>query len=430
MGDTFRILAKNTYRNNNTRVSGLNNNDLIIGPSGAGKTRNYVKPNIMQCNESFIVTDTKNSLMGEMRPVLEENGYRIINIDFCDGKNSDGYNPFDFMGCERFKCNEQNVKKMARMISGAGDCGEDLFWDRSAELYIEFFISCLYEKIPVSHPTPEHLVKVMSMMNGANFKKNMDNLSQHSPNSFSTRTYEMIKNNEKAEKTAECIRMTVAEKINPLLFDGAYEMYNNPNTVDFREIATRKTAVFLNISDTDRSVDKMANIFYAQALSELCNFADKECKGHRLPVPVRFIFDDFASNTVIPDFDKIISNIRSREIYASIIIQSLSQLESLYDHATAMTIVNNCDNCLYLGGQDVDTANYMSQKVNKSVSTILEMPLDKAYLFTRGEAAKLVDKYNITDHPNYNLLEESWEEDFEENTDECIEDGEELDYSA
>jgi type IV secretion system protein VirD4 len=416
MGDTFRILAKNVYRNNNTRVSGLNNNDLIIGPSGAGKTRNYVKPNIMQCNESFIVADTKNTLMNEMKPVLEKNGYRIINIDFCDGKHSYGYNPFNFIRHKHGRCNEQDVMKIAKLLSGADDFSKDPYWDRSAELYIEFFIACMYEAYPVPYPSPEDLPMIMSIMNSENFKKIMSVYQQKNPESFSAKRYALIKNNENASKTAECIRMIIAAKLNPMLFDGAYDMYNNPNTVDFKELGKRKTAVFLNISDTDRSVDKLANLFYTQALSELCNFADKECKGHRLPVPVRFIFDDFASNTVLEDFDKIISNIRSREIYASVIIQSLSQLEGLYDHARAMTIINNCDNCLYMGGLDVDTATYMSHKVNKPVSTILEMPLDKVYLFTRGEAARLVDKYDIMEHPNYQLLEESREKDLEERT--------------
>ena len=129
-------------------------------------------------------------------------------------------------------------------------------------------------------------------------------------------------------------------------------MFSNPHQVDFRSLGRRKIALFINVSDTDRSNDKLLNLLYSQALHELCDSADCSPDG-RLKVPVRFIMDDFAANAVIPDFDKVISVIRSREIYVSLILQSLSQLDSMYGKDRAMTIINNCDSCLYLGGQDV-----------------------------------------------------------------------------
>ena len=144
-----------------------------------------------------------------------------------------------------------------------------------------------------------------------------------------------------------------------------------------------------------RSVDRLVNLFYTQALQELCNAADQDYPEHRLPVPVRFILDDFAANASIPDFDKMISVIRSREISVSIILQSLSQLNSMYGTDRANTILNNCDHCLYLGGQDVDTAKYISFKANKSVTNILEMPLGNAWLFERGQKPAQVEKYEL-----------------------------------
>ena len=156
-----------------------------------------------------------------------------------------------------------------------------------------------------------------------------------------------------------------------------------------------KTALFLTISDTDRSMDRLTNLFYTQALHELCNSADQDYKDHRLAVPVRVILDDFAANVYIPDFDKIISIIRSREVSVSIILQSLSQLESMYGGARAKTILNNCDHCLYLGGQDVDTAKYMSIKTNKSINSILNMQLNAAWMFERGTVPQQVEKYRL-----------------------------------
>ncbi len=156
-----------------------------------------------------------------------------------------------------------------------------------------------------------------------------------------------------------------------------------------------KTAVFLTVSDTDRSMDRLADLFVTQAVHTLCRSADRDYGDSRLAVPVRFLLDDFAAGIFIPDFDKIISVIRSREISVSIILQSISQLESMYGHAGAMTIINNCDNCLYLGGQDVETARYISTRADKWIRTILEMPLDEAWLFTRGSRVRQVRKYQM-----------------------------------
>ncbi len=163
----------------------------------------------------------------------------------------------------------------------------------------------------------------------------------------------------------------------------------------------------MTISDTDDSLYRLASLFYTQALHTLCGLADKSA-GHRLKMPVRFYLDDFASNVVIADFDRIISVIRSRGIAASIIIQSLSQLESIYGHAKAMTILNNCDNVLCLGaGRDMETAKYISFQVNKPVSAVLNTPIEDAWLMTRGKPAERVKKYDLKSHRLYGRLPEA-----------------------
>ncbi|MBD5102953.1 MAG: type IV secretory system conjugative DNA transfer family protein [Subdoligranulum sp.] len=268
----IRLLAKGQERSNDTWVTGINNNDLVIGPSGAGKTRSYVKPNLLQCDHSVIVADTKGSLVREIGPVLPQHGYRVLNIDFTD--------------------------------------------------------------------------------------------------------------------------------------DGMAHLFQHEDRIRFEEFGKEKIALFLTVSDTDRSMDKLANLFYTQALQALCESADKDYPDSRLPVPVRFILDDFATNVRIPDFDKVISVIRSREIYVSLIIQSINQLYSLYGPDPGKTIINNCDNCLYLGGQDVDTANFISIKTNRSPNTILNMPLGNVWLFTRGQPPMQVEKYDLAGHPLYHETEE------------------------
>ena len=177
--------------------------------------------------------------------------------------------------------------------------------------------------------------------------------------------------------------------------------------IDILQLVKEKTALFVTISDMDRSQDMLANLFYTQALQTLCHYADKECEDHCLPIPVRFILDDFATNARIPDFDKMISVIRSRGIAVSIILQSQTQLELMYGVGAATTILNGCDTLLYLGGQDLSTAHYIGTRVNKPDFDVLTMPLDQAWLLQRGYKPRLVKRYDLTSHPRYHLLPEA-----------------------
>ncbi len=240
------------------------------------------------------------------------------------------------------------------------------------------------------------------------YKALMRELEVVDPGSFALSRYRLFQSvSESAEKTAACIFSFLASKLAPFSFGDAVRVFTNPERINIKELGRKKTAVFLNISDTDDSMYRLANIFYTQALHTLCELADKS-PGHRLRVPVRFYLDDFASNVVIPDFDRIISVIRSREISVSVIIQSLSQLESLYGSPKAMTILNNCDNMLCLGaGRDLETARYISQQANKPVSAVLNTPLSEAWLLTRGEAARKVRKYDLKQHSLYGRLPEA-----------------------
>lgn len=409
--NTFRILAADEMRCNNTWKTGINNNDLIIGPSGAGKTRGYVKPNIMQGNESMVIADTKGSLIREVGPLLKSRGYRVINMDFADLVHSYGYNPLDYIRYNRKtgKYTEQDIMTIAACIIPVEDKNEP-FWEQSARLYIESMIGYVLECLPKKEHTLEYVAKLYGEMTTGNYEKLFKELGERNPDSFAYRKFKMYEGNRSADRTYECIRAFIAENLAPLIYDGPIHMYRSHRRIDFTNLGKEKTAVFLTISDSDRAMDKLVNLFYTQALQVLCRSADKDYPDYRLPVPVRLILDDFATNVYIPDFDKIISVIRSREIYVSIILQSISQLEALYGHNKTMTIINNCDNCLYLGGQDVETARYIGIKANRTTDTILNMPLDEVYLFTRGSEPKKVKKYDIQQHERYKELPEALEE--------------------
>lgn len=404
-----RILAKGCYISNNTWATGLNNNDIIIGPSGSGKTRGYVKPNILQCNESMIIADTKGNLIKELKKPLEKAGYKVIDMNFKNLAHSYGYNPFDYIRYDKEsgRYNEQDILTIASAIVPKPASKNDPFWELAAKMYFTSAVAYTMECLPEDEHNLDSAITLSLQMGSGNYAKLIEELECVNPDSLAARTYNLFKSTYKSEKTEASILAILGEKFNGLILSELLKMYKSENRIDFRSLGREKTAVFLSISDTDRSKDRIISLFYTQALQALCNSADFDYEDCRLPVPVRFILDDFATNAYIPDFDKIISVIRSREIYVSIILQSITQLDALYGASNAKTIINNCDNCLYLGGQDIDTANYMSFKANKSITTILNMPLEEAYLFTRGREPRLVEKYDITEHKKYRELEES-----------------------
>lgn len=409
MSDNRRIFAKGKYMSNDTWTTGLNNNDLIIGPSGAGKTRGYVKPNILQCNESMIIADTKGSLITEVGPALEAEGYRVIHMDFKDLHHAYGYNPLDYIRYDRHSrryC-EQDIMTIAHTLVPEIEGDRDPYWNNASRMYLACVIAYVMECLPKREHTIRYVKDLFAEIATGNFRKLLAQLKGNDPESYAVQLFDLFCNNEKAEKTEASIVAVLGEKLNGLCFAGALKMYSAKKRIDFKALGQEKTAVFLTVSDTDRSMDRLVSLFYTQALHVLCTSADTDYPDHRLRVPVRFILDDFATNAYIPNFDNLTSVIRSREIYVSIILQSITQLQSLYGPYKATTIINNCDNCLYLGGQDVTTARFISEKANKTVFTILNMPASDAYLFTRGQIPQKVEKFDLRDHVRYGLLPEA-----------------------
>ena len=401
-----RILCQGHYINNDTWATGLNNNDVIIGPSGAGKTRGYVLPNLLQCamegKESLIVTDTKGNLRKTVSKTLRERGYQVVEINFRDCAISPcGYNPLAYIrqDAKRNSYNEQDIMQVAAILSPV-NTKHDPFWELSARMALATMISYVLEYLPYKEHHLGSVIRLMREMGTGKFDSLMEEVCVIAPDSFTATQYQMLKNVQGSQRTYSSILAFIAEKLSPFAFSGAQRLFTYDRQLYFQNLGSSKTAVFLNVSDIDRSMDALVTLFYTQTLQVLCAHADRQADS-RLRVPVRLIMDDFAAGAAgcIPDFDQLTSVIRSREISVSIILQSLSQLEATYGHHKAITIVNNCDHLLYLGGQDVETAKYVAVKANKSVHTILDMPLDHAWLFTRGSTPKEVQKYRLESHP-------------------------------
>ncbi len=447
-----RCLGKGVYVSNDTRLTHLNNNDLIIGSAGSCKTGSIVYTQLKTLNDSsLIVADSKNMLHRMFREELEDKGYKVRVLDFVKPENSCMYNPLAYVSkTSDGSYNEIDIMKVAKSLIPDRMDGHDPFWATNGRAVLEFFISYALSALPEE----DHNMYTVSRLYRA-FTRDMgesaflDWIESH-PGTFTANRYTQMKAMQTADKTWSSILAFVNTALYPFdvailhhIFDPdpsrndtqedmyAFDEDDIPDILedfDFGDeeypyddedcyveddasdeesvvendrpqreelniasLGKEKTVLFLNISDTDHSLDSLVNLFYTQALQVLVSEADKEDNG-QLTVPCRIIFDDFASGTLIPDFDKVISVIRSRDIWVSILIQSMSQLESLYSHAQSLTIQNNCDHIIYMGSQDLFSAEFIGTRAGKVPEEILAMDRTKEYFIEGGKRAMLVDK--------------------------------------
>lgn len=386
-----RILAQNVTVSNDTIKTGLNNNDMIIGSSGAGKTGGYVIPNIQNMTDSLVVSDTKGNLEKRFAKDLRNRGYDVYTLDFVNPWRSCGYNPLDGIRYNNDgSYREQDILTIANAIMPAL-ARQEPFWEKAAASYLAFLISYVMEALPAKEQNMRSICELHRAFIQPNGSLSFLRWIDKHPGSFSAKRYYKVNAILNADRTWSCIVEFANRALEPFDYQEAKYIFENRNCFDIRSLGQKKTVLFLNVSDTDRTFDDLVNLFYTQTLQILCSEADKNADG-RLRVPVRIIMDDFATSARIPDFDKVISVIRSREISVSLILQSMSQLEGMYGEAKATTIINNCDHLLYLGSQDQRTAEFIGCRAYKTPEAILCMSREKAYLLTNGEKAQLVDK--------------------------------------
>ena len=382
------ILAKEQYYSLDCYKTQLNNNVLVVGASGAGKTRSIVTPNILQATGSYVVSDPKGNLYTRYKDYLELQGYEVKKLDFTNPKNSACYNFFQYIH------SIQDIVKIAHMMEYSSTTGMhvkmDPFWDEAAQLLLQACMAYLYERYPMEERTFHNLLRLISLCmidSDDSDSKNpldimMDDHERDMPDSYAVSTYRKFRI--AANKTLKSIIITVNARLG-LMDTPEIKKMTGCDEMDIDGIGKRKTAVFVCVSDTDRSMDTLANIFFTQAMNELCTFADKECKDNVLPVPVRFILDDFATNCKIAEFPRMISSIRSRGISTMLMLQSESQLKACYGNDDK-TIIANCDTYVYLGGNDIETAKSVAARSDVPVKKILNMPIGTNWIFRRGQA--------------------------------------------
>lgn len=414
-----------------------NKNVLVIGGSGSGKTRFYVKPNLMQMHSSYVVTDPKGTLVLECGKMLNENGYDIKILNTINFKKSMKYNPFAYLRSEK------DILKLVQTIiantKGDGEkAGED-FWVKAEKLYYTALIGYIYYEAPEEE---KNFKTLLDMIDASEVREDdetymnpidrlFEALEKKDPSHFAVKQYKKYKL--AAGKTAKSILISCGARLAPFDIRELRELMSE-DKLELDKIGDRKTALFVIISDTDDTFNFVVSIMYSQLFNLLCDKAD-DVYGGRLPVHVRCLLDEFANIGLIPKFEKLIATIRSREISASIILQAQSQLKAIYkDHAD--TIVGNCDSTLFLGGKEKTTVKELSETLGKetidlyntsetrsnqksfglnyqktgkelmSQDEITVMDGGKCIYQLRGVRPFLSDKFDITKHKNYKLLED------------------------
>ena len=415
-----------------------NKNILVIGGSGSGKTRFYVKPNLLQMHSSYVVTDPKGTVLNEVGKALKEGGYAIKVLNTINFKKSMHYNPLAYIRSEK------DILKLVNTIiantKGEGNQSGEDFWVKAERLYYSALIGYIWYEAPDDEKNLNTLIEMINASEAREDDESFENpidklfkeLEQENPEHFAVRQYKKYKL--AAGKTAKSILISCGARLAPFDIADLRELTED-DELQLDTLGDKKTALFVIISDTDDTFNFIVAIMYTQLFNLLCDKADDKYGG-RLPVHVRFILDEFANIGQIPKFDKLIATIRSREISASIILQAQSQLKAIYKD-NSDTIVGNCDTTLFLGGKEKTTLKEISeilgketidlyntgesrgketshslnyQKTGKELMSMDELSVmdgSKCILQLRGVRPFLSNKYDLTKHPKFALTSDT-----------------------
>lgn len=425
-----KLLTQNVHMGLDGRKHRRNLNTVVVGGSGAGKTRFYARPNLMQANTSFVVLDPKGELLRNSGKLLEAKDYEIRVLDLLHMAKSHCYNPFVYIR------NDDDVQRLVTGLFKAttpkGSQTQDPFWDNSAAMLLKAILFYLYHEAP---PEEQNFSMVMEMLRAgavneedSSYQSPLDilfaRLEMRSPLHIAVKYYRDYRGG--AAKTLKSIQITLAARLEKFNLSSVASL-TMTDELDLPSLGKRKTALFCLIPDNDTSFNFLVSLLYTQIFQQLFDLADNQYGG-ALPIPVHFLMDEFANVSLPDDFDKILATMRSRNVFVSIILQNISQLKALFEKQWE-SILGNCDEFLYLGGNEQSTHKYVSELLGKatidtntygrsrgrngSYSTnyqlagrelmtpneVQQMDNRKALLFIRGERPVMDEKYDIRKHP-------------------------------
>ena len=437
------ILTQNIQIGLDGRKHKRNLNILVVGGSGAGKTRYFVKPNIMQCNCSYIIADPKGELLRATGGMLEEQGYEVKVLNLVDMARSDCYNPLAYVrtDTDALRLVTNLVKNTTPKTAG----NTDPFWDKSETALLQAFILYLVHEAPIEEQNFEMVMYMIenaaASENDEEYKSPMDvmfeTLEEKDPNHIALKQYRVFK--QAAGKTAKSILVSVAVRLASFNLS-ELASFTQKDEMELHLLGKRKQAIFAVIPDNDSSFNYLVGMLYTQAFQELYYDADHR-PGGRLKIPVRVLMDEWANVALPDDFEKILATCRSRDISINIIVQNISQIKAMYKDSWE-SIIGNCDHFLYLGGNEQSTHKYISELLGKATidtktrgitkgrsgsssanyqntgrellmpDEVRMLDNDYALLFIIGERAVSDKKYDLMKHPNIKLTEDGGAESY------------------
>lgn len=432
--ESNKILSQNLAIGYDAHKHRRNLNTLVVGGSGAGKTRFYCKPNLMQCNTSFVILDPKGEILRDTGYLLRDKGYDVRILDLINMEKSDCYNPFRYINSENDV--QRLVTNLFKSTTPKGSSTQDPFWDNAASMLLSALIYYLHYEAPEYE---QNFSMVIEMLREGDVDEDNDkhdsvldtlfgDLEKRDPYHIAVKYYNEYRSG--SGKTLKSIQITLAARLEKFNLESLASI-TVTDELQMDTIGKKKTALFALIPDNDTSFNFLVSILYTQLFQQLFYVADHEYGGC-LPVPVHFLMDEFANVSLPDDFDKILSVMRSRGVSVSIILQNLAQLKALFEKQWE-SIVGNCDEFVYLGGNEQSTHKYVSEQLGKATidtntygrsdgmrgnfSTNYQISgrelmtpdevrlLDNKYCITfiRGERPVLDYKYDILKHPNIEL---------------------------
>ena len=390
-----------------------NTNTLVIGAPGTGKTRSYIFPNLMSVeNESVVVLDPKGEIYDMTASMMQQKGYNVRLLDFVDPEASEvHYNPLEYCTNE-----EQIIKLSALLADDLQSRMADVFWSLTAQLLCNALIGFLKKYRPKDQ---QHLGSMIRLLREATVSEEyvdqhiskldrlFEDVLRDDPSSWAASQYTLLKR--AAAKTQKSIIISLISTFATMATPQMMEMMSWDN-VDIDALCHQKTVLYVKCSDTDRSKDKLVAVFFMQLFQELYHIADTS-PCHTLPRPIHIMLDDVGANLRIPNMDGIIATSRGRGISLSLVLQSVGQLKRQYEDYT--TILNSCNNVVFLGGNDVDTCREMSVRLDKPLGDVLYKKSNVIYVFRQGHKPIITTTYDLTKHPNYTELHECRQSDSE-----------------